>query len=350
MKKRTLNRRFSQATGLVSVGMLTMTACVGIDDQEAPEEEQDDVDQDEAEDDTDAAGQDADQDAEEDALAEAPALEDIEDDVWESSLDQESVSLRIAQDQMVGGSEELEDIDDIDDTDDDDTEPLNGVSPQLDDDDDDEDDDPLQDEEDIEDSAEDDGEIELRYSGEMTGEGSAMDFTLGDVDGMEFQGEYLTFGETIYQSTEGFITDLLVGAPEDVEVPDPDDIEDAFELNWVDHSDFQTTLNHTAEQYLEEIRDNLDLLLGEDELADLDAEASEGTHEGEDVWIYETDEVEIIVLADEEEPLLLHVDVDYDGIESSIEFSEWNESEEPEEPDSDDVYSAEEAMEIVEEL
>lgn len=333
MKKRTLNRRFSQATGLVSVGMLTMTACVGIDDQEAPEEEQDDVDQDEAEDDTDAAGQDADQDAEEDALAEAPALEDIEDDVWESSLDQESVSLRIAQDQMVGGSEELEDIDDIDDIDDDD-----------------EDDDPLQDEEDIEDSAEDDGEIELRYSGEMTGEGSAMDFTLGDVDGMEFQGEYLTFGETIYQSTEGFITDLLVGAPEDVEVPDPDDIEDAFELNWVDHSDFQTTLNHTAEQYLEEIRDNLDLLLGEDELADLDAEASEGTHEGEDVWIYETDEVEIIVLADEEEPLLLHVDVDYDGIESSIEFSEWNESEEPEEPDSDDVYSAEEAMEIVEEL
>lgn len=333
MKKRTLNRRFSQATGLVSVGMLTMTACVGIDDQEAPEEEQDDVDQDEAEDDTDAAGQDADQDAEEDALAEAPALEDIEDDVWEASLDQESVSLRIAQDQMVGGSEELEDIDDIDDIDDDD-----------------EDDDPLQDEEDIEDSAEDDGEIELRYSGEMTGEGSAMDFTLGDVDGMEFQGEYLTFGETIYQSTEGFITDLLVGAPEDVEVPDPDDIEDAFELNWVDHSDFQTTLNHTAEQYLEEIRDNLDLLLGEDELADLDAEASEGTHEGEDVWIYETDEVEIIVLADEEEPLLLHVDVDYDGIESSIEFSEWNESEEPEEPDSDDVYSAEEAMEIVEEL
>lgn len=333
MKKRTLNRRFSQATGLVSVGMLTMTACVGIDDQEAPEEEQDDVDQDEAEDDTDAAGQDADQDAEEDALAEAPVLEDIEDDIWEASLDQESVSLRIAQDQMVGGSEELEDIDDIDDIDDDD-----------------EDDDPLQDEEDIEDSAEDDGEIELRYSGEMTGEGSAMDFTLGDVDGMEFQGEYLTFGETIYQSTEGFITDLLVGAPEDVEVPDPDDIEDAFELNWVDHSDFQTTLNHTAEQYLEEIRDNLDLLLGEDELADLDAEASEGTHEGEDVWIYETDEVEIIVLADEEEPLLLHVDVDYDGIESSIEFSEWNESEEPEEPDSDDVYSAEEAMEIVEEL
>lgn len=124
MKKRILNRRFSQATGLVSVGMLTMTACVGVDDQvddqEAPEEEQDDVDQDEAEDDTDTSGQDADQDAEDDELVEAPALEDIEDDVWEASLDQESVSLRIAQDQMVGGSEELEDIDDIDDDDDDD--------------------------------------------------------------------------------------------------------------------------------------------------------------------------------------------------------------------------------------
>lgn len=355
MKKRAANRRISQATGLAGIGMLALTGCVGVDDHEAADEGRDeagqvDADQDQPGQDqpgqnSDSAGQDddagdqgGDLDDEDDELADAevPALEEIEDDVWDASLGQESVTLRSTQDQMVGGSEELEDLDDIDDIDDD-TSALSAVSPQ--------DDEPQGDDHDG-----DDGEIELVYTGEMTGEGSAMEFTLGDVDGTEFHGEYLSFGDTVYQSTEGFITDLLIGAPEDVEVPEREEIDDAFELDWVDHSGFETTLNHTAEQYLEEIRDSLDLLIGEDELADLDAEGSEGTHEGEDVWIYETDDVEIIVLADEEEPLLLHVDVDRDDVEASIELTEWNESEDPEEPDSDDVYSAEEAMEIVEGL
>ncbi|MGS7457240.1 hypothetical protein ACT3J6_21810, partial [Mycobacterium tuberculosis] len=81
--------------------------------------------------DDDAGDQGDDLDDEDDELADAevPALEEIEDDVWDASLGQESVTLRSTQDQMVGGSEELEDLEDIDDIDDD-TSALSAVSPQ----------------------------------------------------------------------------------------------------------------------------------------------------------------------------------------------------------------------------
>ena len=381
MKKRTVNRRISQATGLVGIGMLTLTGCVGVDDQEAADAGYDDADQDEGgaegeaegpdsdaaetdaseSDDTDSDDRESDQgeegqneeglDDEGDDLAagEAPALEDIEDEIWDSSLDQESVTLHVVQQQPE------EDFGDREDN------GLLGLTPQADDDDgsdQDGDEDSGRDDEDSdrddEDSNRDDEDAmaryELVYTGDLTGAGSSVEYDYGEVDGVEHQGEILSFEDSAFQSADSFISDLLLSAPEDIELPEQDEIEEAVDREWIDHTDFEIQMNHTAEQYLEELQDSTEMLLLEDSLADLDAEASEGTHDGQDVWIYETEDVEIVVLADEEEPLLLVMDIDTQGIESTIEFTEWNESEGPEAPEDDEVYSAEEAMEIVEDL
>ena len=353
MKRRTLNRRISQATGLVGVGMLTLTGCVGLDDEAPAEEGQDDSDQNDGDeggleqeqadqegigDDADAEGRGSDEleeglgDEDDDlAAGEAPALEDIEDEIWDSSLDQESVTLHVVQEQPE------EDVGDRDGDG-----PL-GQSPRADDEDDAEEDDPDED-----DAAQ--TQYELVYTGDLTGEGSSVEYDYDEFDGVAHQGQILSFEDSAFQSADSFISDLLLSAPEDVELPEQDEIEGAIDRDWIDHTDFEIQMHHTAEQYLEELRDNTEMLLLEDSLADLDAEVSEGTHDGEDVWIYESDDVELIVLADEEEPVLLVMDVDVQGIESTIEFTEWNESEGPEEPEEEEIYSAEEAMEIVEEL
>lgn len=257
-------------------------------------------------------------------------MEDIEDEIWDSSLDQESVTLHVVQEQPE------EDVGDRDGDG-----PL-GQSPRADDEDADDDD------ADEDDAAQ--TQYELVYTGDLTGEGSSVEYDYDEFDGVAHQGQILSFEDSAFQSADSFISDLLLSAPEDVELPEQDEIEGAIDRDWIDHTDFEIQMNHTAEQYLEELRDNTEMLLLEDSLADLDAEVSEGTHDGEDVWIYESDDVELIVLADEEEPVLLVMDVDVQGIESTIEFTEWNESEGPEEPEEEEIYSAEEAMEIVEEL
>ena len=95
------------------------------------------------------------------------------------------------------------------------------------------------------------------------------------------------------------------------------------------------------------IRGDLDSVLGVEELSALDAEGEPGTHEGEDVWVYESEEVELIILADEEEPLPLLFDIRIEGAEFQVEFLDWNASEEPERPDEQDVYSLEEIQDLV---
>lgn len=351
MKKRTLNRRIAKATGLVGVGMLALTGCEGTaeEQQDVQEDGQEGADPDGAEGEhpepDEIADDDEEDDDEEDGIgaAEAPDLADLEDEIWEAALDQESVHLHVTQEEMP--EELVEEYEEGDAS-----TPLRSGAV-ADDGGSDEggaDEDGSDDDRDDE-SAAGDPEVELTYTGDLTGDGSSAEYSYGEFGGVEMQGTFLSFGDAQYQSRDGFISDLLLSAPEDAELPE-EEIAEAFDRDWIDHSDFEIMMNYTAEQYIEEIRDNLPLVIQEDSLADLDAEGTEGTHEGEDVWIYETDDIELIVLAEEDEPLMLSLDIGIEGIESSVLFSEWNESESPEEPEEDEVYTAEEALDLVEQL
>lgn len=367
MKKRTLNRRIAKATGLVGVGMLALTGCEGTaeEQQDVQEDGQEGADPDGAEGehpepDEIADDEDEEDDDEEDGVgaAEAPDLADLEDEIWEAALDQESVHLHVTQEEMPEELvEEFEDDDaaaplrsgaDADERDPDDHGLDDGGPDDAGADEDGTDEDGSDGDRNDEPSAG-DPEVELTYTGDLAGEGSSAEYSYGEFGGVERQGTFLSFGDAQYQSRDGFISDLLLSAPEDAEIPE-EEIAEAFDRDWIDHSDFEIMMNYTAEQHIEEIRDNLSLVIQEDSLADLDAEGSEGTHEGEDVWIYETDDIELIVLADEDEPLMLSLDIGIEGIESSVLFSEWNESESPEEPEEDEVYTAEEALDLVEQL
>ncbi len=323
MKKRTMHRRISKATGLAAVGILALTGCEGTaeEQQDIQEDGQEGADPDGAEgehgpepdeiaDDDDDEGD----DDEEDGLGagQAPALEDVEEQIWESALEQDSVELRVTHEET---PEDLQESIDAD--------------PEI-------------DTGDFESGS--DYAIELTYAGDLSGEGSSAFYSM---ESLGLEGTYLSFGEEIFQDREGFINDYALERPEESETPEPEDLDEAMEREWVDHSEMEPMLNITAEQYLEETRDDLEATLGVEELSELDAEGEPGTHEGEDVWVYESEDAELIVLADEQEPLPLLLEIRLEGAESQIEFLDWNGSEEPERPEEEDVYSFEEIQDLV---
>lgn len=336
MKRRTLNRRIAQATGLVGVGILALTGCEGTaeEQQDIQEDGQEGADPDGAEgehgpepdeiaeDDDDEEGD----DDEEDGLGagEAPDLAEVEERIWESALEQDSVEIRVTHEEA---PEELEEA--------------IGQQPPGDQDD--------QDQEDQDQETEDpdsgaEHAIELIYTGDLAGEGSSASYRL---EPLGLEGTFLSFGEELFQDREGFVGDYALERPEESDTPEPEDLDQAMERGWIDHSEMEPMLNVTAGQYVEETRGDLDSVLGVEELSELGAEGEPGTHEGEDVWVYESEEVELIILADEEDPLPLLFDIRIEGAEFQVEFLDWNASEEPERPDEQDVYSLEEIQDLV---
>lgn len=84
--------------------------------------------------------------------------------------------------------------------------------------------------------------------------------------------------------------------------------------------------------------------------SDAGMEASAGTHEGQDAWIYSDAEGELTFLADADSPYLLNITgIDPASDESfSMEFSEWDSTELPEVPAEDEVLSDQELNSLAE--
>lgn len=202
MKRRTLNRRIAQATGLVGVGILALTGCEGTaeEQQDIQEDGQEGADPDGAEgehgpepdeiaeDDDDEEGD----DDEEDGLGagEAPDLAEVEERIWESALEQDSVEIRVTHKEA---PEELEEA--------------IGQQPPGDQDDQDQED---QDQETADPDSGAEHAIELIYTGDLAGEGSSASYRLAPL-GLE--GTFLSFGEELFQDREGFIGDYAWSVP-----------------------------------------------------------------------------------------------------------------------------------------
>ncbi|WP_150462104.1 hypothetical protein [Nesterenkonia ebinurensis] len=335
MNRNTLYR----TTGIFGVAVLALTACgddpedTTVGDDNPEDAAQEDVDPDGAEDQGDTPGEIADEDGEEPddeapAAGDAPGLADIEDELWENSVAQDSVTI------TADVPAELFDLEGLE----------NGEAEDLTEEDGEEDD--PGDEEPA-------GEtVQVTVGGDMQGNGSVW----------ELQGlsEYLLYdsGETVYQSVVSFIAEYRALQPDDAAGPDADELEAALqdEGTWIDMTLSFGGEIETPEQFIEDFRSEMLASAGVDSLADLEIQGEADNRDGQEVWVYREEDgeeyVEFVVLADEDSPLLHTISMDAEGIQMDISFTDWNESEDlaEDEPEEDETITDEELNSIGESL
>lgn len=279
--------------GIAGIALLALTACGGGEAEEDAGEQdgaQEDVDPDGAEDQgiepeeiaEDGAGDDSDDEDEAEAGG-APAIEEIEADLWRAMEDAESVVLDA---EVPAGADEVE--------------------------------------------AEIDGEgadtIVQHYSGQMDGSALTLREEAGDASA-----EYITFEDGTYLRGEDELAAVARQFPGEI---DEDELAPEFEGKWVDYSEIFPD-GFTVDEWLEDFRGSLEASGG---FGELDAEAD--TRDGEDVWVYTDDRREIVVRAGDD-PVLLSVYADDDGDVFDVRFSQWDEAEEPERPAEEDILTIE---------
>ncbi|WP_022871970.1 hypothetical protein [Nesterenkonia alba] len=300
-----------KTTGLLGVALLALTACgdTGEDPDGHPEDEGvEGQDPDGAEDQGDApeeiAGEDdgegngADPD---DDTQDAPELAEIEEDIWESSLDGDSVTITSEISAAAMGADQIDpDIDPTETT-------------------------------------------EITIAGDVEGDGFLYGLPTGD---------FLVFDDAIYQSVEDFVETYESSAPEGAELEiDPDQLRSALaaEGEWVEvTTDYADHVQSPAE-FIEYLRQSFGDDLGEDAPAgELD------TRDGENVWVYgQEDEdisAEIVVHADESEPLLHSLSGAQGDETVEVTFTDWDETDEPERPDDEEIIDEAEFEQIAESL
>lgn len=295
-----LRPRLMKAAGVGMAGLLALSACASV-------EGGDDAD-DDSQDQTEAAGEEA---SEEEAPeeAEVPEFEDLAEDMFDAMEAQDNVT-------VVGSGaiwdDEFEDLTD----------------------------------EDIED-------VEQRFTvrGAMDGETSHMEMEYGSetMSILVAEGEAFMSGE--------FVADIFRSEAEEYgeeDLVDWDALNADLEGTWVDMTGGMGAGD--AEEFsvgflLEEMREGYEegTSDSDDIFGDMgnapEGEADE--RDGEDVWVYAEDDTEVVVRADEEEPLLLAVTApDEDGNDAEMTFEDWNESE-VEAPDTSDVLSESDFEEIM---
>lgn len=326
--------RITRHTAHLSVAVLALwglTAC-GNDEPGEPDEtagatEEPTEDATEpAQDETANAEADADEPA---AEADAPAFDDVRDAIWSASQAQESV--RITGDMADPNAT------------------LNEESAEIDDEDSDEDSDESP-EEDTDGESDEAELLSLSVYGDLAGEASA--FELGDVY------EYRVFGDEVLQSVDSLANEYEAIQPEGTESPDAEEIRSAFsaEGSWANLGPAAQGAVETPGIFLANLEQGFTQAQeqAEDESA-TEWEVESDVHEGEDVWVYSRGESGngsfITVLADEQEPLLVHLGYEFPGQPAtSIEFLDWNETDGPERPEDDEVISPEEVQSILQEL
>ncbi|WP_120006410.1 hypothetical protein [Nesterenkonia muleiensis] len=314
-----------RATGLFGVAVLALTACTSGEDGPAAGEDdptgdtgQEDLDPEGAEDQGDTPGEIADD------PDEVPALADIEDSLWENSRSQDSVTVLSDVPAAVLGVQESDGEDALGDLEDegDDAE----AEPD-------------------EDAAEEAPEnIDVIIGGDMLGDGSVW-----RVEGLM---DYLLYdtGETIYQTVGSFVEEYREFQPDEAAGPSADELEAelASAGSWVDVTSTLVDQVETPERYIEHIETEVLAAAGIELFSEIGFSGEAESRDGEDVWVYLHEEdgesIELVVLADREEPLIRELSMEFEDAQLSITFADWNESEglAEEEPDEEDVISEEE--------
>lgn len=291
------NSRLVKVAGLGMAGLLALSACATVGEDDTEEQDQDGAN----------AGEEP-ADAPEEAPGaedQVPALEDIEDDIFDAMLNAENVTMTGEGDAL---DEDFGDFTDGDDEDDEDFDPQDAV---------------------------------FTLAGNIDGSVSQMQFSFG---GQEM--EFLQTEDQIFLTGETTVFFLEQEMPQDfLSEIDMDAVESELSGTWVDMTDdmggieddfrLDTILSDMREEFQDPDDDSLFPWTSSD--------YPEGTAEerdGQEVWVYEQDGHEVVVAADQEDPYVLTVDgEDEDGNPVLITFSDWNETDIPETPEGDEVLT-----------
>lgn len=296
-----------KTTGLLGITLLALTAC-GDDaatSESAPAAEQTD-DAGDTQDDATSEPAETEEGAaveEDDAPEEAPAIAEIHEDIWESSLNQDSVS--VSADVLLSaigeGAETL-------------GEGADGESGE-------------------------DEVIQVELSGDMEGDG----YTYTIADGLI---DLLVFSDMALQSTDSVVAEYE-SLQEEGQGASPEELREAVEAegDWVDITSLAPQFE-TPGEFIENLRAGMMASSDGEDLSDWDATGEADTRDGEDVWVYSDEggeeSLEIVVRADSEEPVLMEIRGDNAGQETSVTFTSWNEAAAPDRPADDTIIGEEE--------
>lgn len=290
-----MHSRLVKVAGVSMAGLLALSACASVEG--GGEADDDSQDQTEATGEETAEDEGVPEEEEAPEEAEVPDFEDIADDVFDAMEAQDNVTI-------VGEGAIWEDeVDDL--TEDGDA----------------------------------DAEQSFTVRGDIGGEDSEVDMLMGgesmniiSVDGQVFVPSTLV-SLALHAEAEAYGEEDLV---------DWDALNSDLEGTWMDGSTVYLTGGFTADDMeemsvstiLEEFREGFEDETDEDDDEDglgSFGEAPEGEldeRDGQEVWVYSEDDTEVVVAADEEEPLLLTVEsVDQDGNDVLLTFDDWNETE-----------------------
>ncbi|GAA1825305.1 hypothetical protein [Nesterenkonia flava] len=325
LSAKTTHPLWLKATGLGAAALLALTACAddngdgnGTDDTDADvtqDETPDEVSGDATED-TDAP---ADEQTEEPASDEAPALSEIEDRIGELANEAESVTVT-AEISMVGGAAN-DDLDDEDDTDND------------------------TDADEVEDAGDAEDELEQQLDGEqmsMVMRGSP-DGSLAEVDvsmdGMDLNA--LVIDQQMYISGESMADTFEQQLTEqDLEQIDFEGFRSEVEGSWLDLGE---------DENLGGFEDMLDELDNEESWSeDFNDEGTVDERDGQEVWVYEGNNgEELVIVADEENPYIHSLTGEAEDGYFEMVFSDWDETDLPEAPADEDVLTEDEFNELL---
>lgn len=315
-----------RAAGLFGVALLALTAC-GSADEEMPEETAQETAQDEtaqngaAEEDTDSEEETGPQDEAADETqqgsgdddAQAPQLAEIEDEVWDASASQDSVNISGEMAAALFGWDSLSA------------------------------------EEEPDEQAEGAENVDVTIAGDSEGQGSI--YQVGDVF------DYVIFGDDIYQSVDSVVAEYeLSQPPEGTEAPTSAEVRQAFEAegSWANVGPTGRDYVETPADFVTNFHEGFLATSGLDSLSDAGLEGASDTRDGQNVWVYRTDQgedfIELVVNADESQPLLRKLSYDMGGNEFDVDFSDWNEAEAPQEPAEEEVIDPDEVGVILDSL
>ncbi|WP_150462084.1 hypothetical protein [Nesterenkonia ebinurensis] len=287
----------TKATGLSLATLLALTACGGDDGEEAPppEEVGDDNGAEESngddEEDTEPESPEDDEEEPPEASGEAPAFEDIYDDMMASMRSHENVTMH-GEGSGMGMAQEL--------------------GPGF---------------EDVEDEA------------TFTLEGAiGAQQTLWTIEFGDNTMQMLIMEDTGYISGDFFTRVLEIEAENQGMNFDASGYDADYGDSWIESNDFVDPEMH-IDSFLDEL--DVDMSFGPQA-----PEGELGEHEGQEVWIYTEDEVEVAVLADESDPVLVYLIGEERGEYFEMHFTDWSSTDVPEEPEGD-VISEEEMENIL---
>lgn len=294
--------------GLFGVALLALTGCGDSDSDADPEPDETPTQESPegtagTEPDSSAEDPDADPDAD---AADPPAMDELEDDLWDAIIEQDSVSMRVEQPEPVDDESAPET-------------PAEGEEEQ--------------------------DQLVFDYSGHIHGEGSQLTYS---VQGL--QDTVLVFDDTGYQTVDGVVSDFESQVPPGQEAPfDPEDFRAELESegSWVEIDLDQAELQLTTADYVENVQGNMEEILGTPSLDSLDLNVEAQTQDGTEVWVYSDDQYEITTTADVEDPLLMSIEITDSPFASTIHFSDWNESESPESPPEEEIVGLDTVQRIV---